>query len=304
MKTISHQNTTWLQVQKPKEKDLKKLKEKFGFHSITLQELKKPSVRAKVERYKDYIFMVVHFPIYNKKEKTVVRGEIDFLINKNTLALTIIHYRKIQALEEVLEHFKQDEQLKKKYFKDPVKLLYYILSANYKFSLRQLEHVRKNIDQVEGDIYKNKEKEMLKEIAYLLRNITNFKRIMKFHENILNSLRKEIIKLFGRKYNPYLANLEGQFRNVDNVLENHVETIKILYDTNQSLFTAKTNEAIKVLTVIAVFTFPLTLLATIFAWDTRVLPIVGMPHDFWILVTSFVVIALSMYAIFKHMKWI
>jgi len=304
MKKIKHQNTTWLQFFKPSIEDLKKLRKEHGFHSITVEELKRPSIREKVERYKDYIFMVIHFPIYNQKERTVQTGELDFLLTKDTLALATIRYRKIQALDELEETLKKDAAFQKKCFKDPIRLLYHILSVNFQFSLRQLDHIKLNIDKVEKEIYRGEERKMLEDISFLMRDVVNFKRITKFHDAILGSLEKEVIRLFGAKYKPYLESLLGQFQQVNDVLESHTETIHILHDTNQALFTAKTSEAIKLLSIIAVFTFPLALLAAIFSWNTKVMPIVGMDYDFWILIGSFAVIALGMYGYFRHRKWL
>lgn len=304
MKKLKFNNTTWIQVFRPKTSDLQKLKKEYGFHSITVEELKKPSIREKVERYKDYIFMVIHFPIYNQKERTVQPGELDFLLTKNTLALATIRYSKIQALKEFEQNLKNNDKLKSKSFKNPVKLLYQILSANFEFSLRQLDHIKLNIDKSEKEIYRGHERRMLEEISYLTRDVVNFKRIIKFHGENLRSLEKEIVKLFGLKYRPYLESLLGQFQQVNDILEAHTETVRILHDTNQTLLSAKTNEAIKLLSIIAVFTFPLTLLATIFGWHTRILPIVGSQYDFWILIGIFGAIIFLMFLYFKRKKWL
>ena len=191
MKKIKHNGATWLQLLCPKGDDLDLLKKAHGFHSITLGELRKPSLRAKVERYKDYIYMVLHFPIYNEKERTVEPGEIDFLLTKDTLTLATIRYNKMPAIKEFEEKTKTDKKLQEKYFKDPVRLLYYILSANFEFSMRQLEHVRENIDKAEKAIYGGHEKKMLEEIAFLMRDVANFNRIIKFHHDVLESLKKK-----------------------------------------------------------------------------------------------------------------
>ena len=304
MKKTKHNGATWLQLLCPKKDDLDLLKKSHGFHSITLQEFRKPSLRAKVERYKDYLYMVLHFPIYNEKERTVEPGEIDFLITKDTLTLATIRYNKMPAVKEFEATVRANKKLQEKYFKDPIRLLYYILSANFEFSMRQLDHVRKEIDKVEKAIYKGQEKKMLKEIAFLMRDVANFNRIIKFHHGVLESLKKEATKLFGVKYKPYFANLEGQAEQVRHVLDSHMEMVKILHDTNETLLSAKTNEAIKLLSVIAVFTFPLALLTAILGLDTRVKFIMGMQNDLWIIITAFLAIALTMYAIFKHKDWI
>ena len=88
------------------------------------------------------------------------------------------------------------------------------------------------------------------------------------------------------------------------MLESQKESINALHETNESLVSFRMNEVMKILTVISVITFPLTLFVAIF--DSRALgnPIADMPGGFWIILSFVLWGALLMYAIFKRQRWL
>ena len=301
MKKIIHKNTTWLQITNPHAEDLTGLRKEFGFHTITVNDLKRPSIRAKVERYKDYLYMAIHFPIFVPEERMVLPGEIDFLITKKTLIT--IHYEKSPALDEFEEKLLKTPEIKDDYFKNPIRLLYYLLDENFNYSLRQLDHIKLNIDQAQHEIYKGEELKMVKEISYILRDILSFKRIVKFNDDILRSLEKEVVGLFGDKYQPYLESLIGKVQEVNSVVESHLESINILRDTNQAMLSTKTNEIMKLLGIIAFLTFPLSIIANLARnglnfsdFDSIMGPL--------ILISLFIVCSLLVFFYFKGKKWL
>ena len=55
----------------------------------------------------------------------------------------------------------------------------------------------------------------------------------------------------------------------------------------------------KTLTIMALVTFPLSLIAAIFGMNTRILPIVGKPNDFWIIMGIMLILKFVMFIYFK-----
>ena len=299
-KEFKTENTKWVIIRKPTSRDIKFLKEEFDFHRITLNELKSPSLRAKVERYDHYLFMVIHFPVYIPKEKASYDREIDFLITKN--ALVTVTYNEIPALKEFQEKLEQNQEIKKPLFRSPALLLYQILDTNLEFSHRQLLHIHKKINEVEKNIYHGKERKMIEKISVILRDILDCRRIIKSELPILESLERNVQKFFGKKYQPYFGSLLGKYHLVWQMLDSQHETIRILQETNLGLLSIRINEAIRTLTGFAVPTFVLTMLATIFGW--RLLPLLGTPYDFWIFLGILATIGCLMLIYFKKKKWI
>ena len=60
----------------------------------------------------------------------------------------------------------------------------------------------------------------------------------------------------------------------------------------------------KILTIMAFVTFPLSLIAAIFGMNTVYIPIIGTPGDFWIVMGIMGFATFLMFLYFKRKKWI
>ena len=90
MKTITENNLTWVDIEKPTQKDIDWMKNNFNFHPVTLGELIPSSQREKVEHFNDYLFLVTYVPIFVEKKHTTTPIEIDFLITADKIFLADI----------------------------------------------------------------------------------------------------------------------------------------------------------------------------------------------------------------------
>ena len=305
MDKIKVKDLTWIDVVDPKKEDIEYLKQGFNFHPVVLNELTVPTLRPKVENYDHYLYMVLHFPIYHPKEKTSKSMEIDFLITAKTLIT--VRYGKIQPLSEFWK--KCEAKDIDPYFGDTItSLLYCMIGELNNFSLRQLDHITKKIDDIEKEIFgtKNikKEEKIVEEISIVRRDILDFRRTLKPQNIIFESLKIRGAEFFGKSGEPYFADIIGDHMRVWNLLENNKETIESLQEANDSLLSNRTNRIMKIITLFAVIVFPLTLVAAIFGMNTKYLPIIGMQNDFWIILGIMFIGTISMLILFKIKKWL
>ena len=81
--------------------------------------------------------------------------------------------------------------------------------------------------------------------------------------------------------------------------------IEALEQTNESLFSHKLNDTMRILTAFSVMVLPLTLIASIFGMNT----IVGMPfmqeeYGFEIIIFLMLLVSIFSFLFFKYKKWI
>ena len=60
----------------------------------------------------------------------------------------------------------------------------------------------------------------------------------------------------------------------------------------------------KILTIMAFVTFPLSLIASIFGMNTSTLPVVGYEYDFWVIIGGMFMFTVIFFAFFKYKKWL
>jgi magnesium transporter len=301
-KIIKGPKITWVDIQDPTLEDIEYLKQNFKFHPLILGELIPPGHRPKVERYKNYLFMILYYPVHSKEKRETRSRELDIIVTKDVLITS--HYKSIVPLRALFDKCNLYPELKKRYMKwNAGYLLYLLLSSLWKSCLVKLDRINARIEAIEGEMFQGKEKEMVQEISVVKTDIINFWRIVEPQGEILDSLSKEGVTFFGERFAPYFSDIVGTYRQAWNSLKTFKETILALEDTNQSLLSTKINEIIRILTVFSVILLPLTLIASI--WGMNVfLPFSNSPTGFGIIITIMVILMGFLIVYFRKKKWL
>jgi magnesium transporter len=300
---IKTKKVSWINLESPTKTEIAELQKKYALHPLVAEELNQPTIRPKADIYDENIYLILHFPIYDIKKRTSASKEIDFVIGKNLLIT--VHYDIITPLDEFFKMTGIDSLLRKKVLAENSGFaFFYLLKQLYDFSLRETDHIQKKIEQIEENIFRDKEKQMVRAISLIKRDLLDFSRAIGPHGMILKSLAKNTGKFFGKNFSPYLNDLIGEHFKIKNLMENHQQIINALETTNESLLATKTNEIMKVLTIMAFITFPLMLLSDLFGMNTKYLPLIGMKGDFWVIIGIMLAATLGMFFFFKRKKWI
>jgi magnesium transporter len=292
MTAQKNERVEWLDLERPTERDISLLREKFGLHPVIVDELKGPSARARVEEHDGYLFFIYYFPKYDTDDEASVRTEIDFIVTKDTVAT--IHY---EPLTKALTNFHVTKEA------TTFALIYDIVEHLITFEERQLRHIREKVEQVGREIFKDKEKEVLERLTYLKRDVSEYRITVRLQEPILRSLITKGKEFWGGEAEIYLNDLLGDHMKVMNQLEDYRDAISDFEDTNNQLMNMKINTVMKTFTSLSFLTFPFMLLAALFSMNTQDTPIINLPGAFWIIFGIMVVGMITLAAYFKNKRW-
>ncbi|MBI5005460.1 MAG: magnesium transporter CorA family protein [Candidatus Lloydbacteria bacterium] len=300
----AHKKLTWIDVENPNPEEVRSLADEYHINPLVANELLSPTLRPKVELHHNLIYLILHFPAFARTPgQHNADQEIDFIIGKNFLITT--HYKRIDTLYEFSKAFEVNSILDKSNLGDHAGFLFfYLIRQLYKFLEEELDSVTTDLKDIEARIFQGEEKQMVFEISKVNRNLLNFRQATRPHQEVLASFEVAGKKFFGEDFSYYLHAISGEYYKISNILEGNRETLLGLRDTNDALLTTKTNEVMKTLTVMAFVTFALMLISSIFGMNTKILPIVGMPNDFWVIIIGIALATVSMFIFFKHKRWI
>ncbi len=301
LRTVQGLNVKWVDIQNPTKKDIDYLRETFKFHPLVLDELLIPAWRPKVERFENYLFLILYYPVYSKERKETRPRELDILVTKD--ALITLHYSSILPIKALFDKCAVYPEIGNNYLGDhPGYLLFHILSAFWKQTLLKLTRVNMRIDQIEEKIFRGEERTQVQGISLAKSDILNFWRIVEPQGEILQRLQKEGTGFFGADVEPYLSHIMDDYNQTIHELGTYRETIQALEETNNSLLTAKTNEVMRLLTVLSTLVLPLTLIASIFGMNA-ILPLGDDAKDFWFIAAFMGIAVTAMYWYFKVRRW-
>lgn len=304
MKTIFANNITWIDIQKPKQKDLDELKEKFRLHPFIAQQFLPPIHRPKIEEYPNQLFIVLHFPIFKRKSGQTKTVELDFIVTPTTLITS--HLDKIPDLEIFFNDCQVQEYHQNQHFKSSGHLLFGLLDWLIDTCLPMLDQIGQKIEKVEAQVFKGKEKEMLLKIALLKRDMIDFRRATKPQRSVLEILEKKSSRIFSQEIKPLAQEVIGSSIRVSNVLENHRELINSIEQTNNSLLSHKLSDIMKFLTVVSFITFPLSVIVGFFGMNVfDNIPLIRKSPFVWLVILIFMFITAGIMVIyFKKKKWL
>jgi len=304
MKTIEHKKLTWIDINNPTSDDVLFLKENFDLHPLVLSEFTSPSQRPRAEEFDNCLYIVLHLPLFNQKTQSSYSGELDIVITKNHVITA--HTEENIPIKSIIRELEDDNAFKEKAFGETAGFLFYsIMERLLSASFPKLDHINEKINDIEEGIFMGYEKEMVRSISNIKRDILSFRRSIKPQRSILESLVQKKYKLLEDDLNEYFQELIGINIRAWNALENIQEIIESLEETNSALLSHKINEAMRLLTAVSLITFTLSVTTGIFSMmPFASFPISEEPIMFWIIIGFMTIITITFLMIFKKKKWL
>lgn len=301
---IKNKEIKWINIANPNSKDVQFLKKDFNICPTVLKEYIPKIKRPKVEEYKDYLFIVIHFPVFNEKTKKTISTELDIILFKNILITS--HTGLLPELKKIFERCNTDKDVKKYYLREnAVYLAYHILDKLIDTRMSMLDHVDDHIEYIEDQMFNGNEKKMVNKIAMVKHDIISFRRIVKPQRMVLESMVRLIPRINNKDFFKYSSEVIGSNIKVWNTLENHKEMIEALEHTNESLLSYKLGNTMKILTAFSVIVLPLSLIANAFGMNiTNGMPFIDSSFGFWIVLYLMFIITSISFIFFKYKKWL
>jgi magnesium transporter len=301
---IKTKKVTWLHITKPSPADIEYLRNEYQFHPLDLEDCIGRIQRPQISEYPHYIFFILTFPFYDRKNKVIESSEMDFFISQKYLIT--ISDGQTQVIDNFFHDMQKNDYSQDQYMQShPVFLLYEILHRLQNYTMPMLDHVNHDIEEMEHNIFAGKEKLVAREILNIKRNIVNLRKIMQAHKNIIKKLMGSHTKVFmPDNTEVYFSNILDRTKDIWDILETQKENITAFHEANESLLSYKLNEVIKVLTIISVVLMPANLLAVIFGMRTVSTPIIGAPYDFYIVISIMLMVMIGLLTYFKKRDWL
>jgi len=298
----NYKETVWVDIIDPTTDEIKEVQGEFNIAVGTIHELVSPSYKSRVDMHKDYIYLILHFPVFKHSHGDETKQEVDFIIGKNFLITA--RYVSIDAMDKFAKVAEVNSILDRGGQQDTTGTIFFgIVQEIYRGLFHELEHIENRLLQTEEGIFDHREKEMVFALSEISRSLLNFKKSTDFHKEVLESLDYFGKKMFDENFSNQVHKILGEYSKVYRGVRNNMEFVSELRETNNSLLSTKENEIMKTLTIMAFVTFPLTLIATLFGMNTVDTPILGEKNDFWYIIAIMASGATVFFAFFKHKKW-
>jgi len=301
IETIRIGTLKWSHIVRPTDEDLQILKDHYHFHPLDIDDCKATTnLRPKIDIYDDYYFMILHFPDFDQTSTFVDIKEIKFFWGKDFLiSIGKSHW----LIKELFNQEKtQRPDGKKLEVGSSDALLYEIIEHVMKDTHSLMDIVDKSVENCGKSLFSKNAEKTIEKISITRKNIIQLNTIIKPQLLLFNKLQSGTIKGFAENMEDYWGNILDYYQRIWDMVEDDAELIRGYSMTFDSLQVNKTNEVIKILTLISSILLPLTFIASLYGMNIK-LPIQDHPASFIIVATVMAAIAIGMAIYFKIRKW-
>jgi magnesium transporter len=299
----TYRGLTWVDLESPTRDEVQHILEEFSLPPTIGDELVTNSLRSKVDLYENCMYVILHFPVDSANNKQSEQ-EIDFVLGTNFLIT--VRYELIDPIHQFARVFEsnsfesRDNKLNHAGF-----VFMEMMKRFYQASLKELEQLGSDINDIERRIFDNEEEAMVRKISFMSRKLLDFKQAIRFHGDILRSYESASIRFFGAEYGYYASVISSEFNKVSSLLESHRDTIIELQRTNDSLLSTRSNDIMKTFTILTFVMVPLTLITGIFGMNTtNDLIFIQNVKDFFFVIGAMLLTGFVMFLFFRFRKWL
>jgi len=301
---IDGEGLRWINIEEPGPPERAWLEEHFDFHALDLEDVLSRNQRPKIDVYDDYLFIVLHFPIFDPSVGRLGTGELDLFVGPGFL-ITIPN-QPLQPVEYLFERCRSKEELREQLFsRGAGYLLYRVVDDSFDYCFPMLRKIGNKLDALEEEIFEGRSEEIVRDISNAKQEIINFRKVIRPQRPVLRDLEKVKHRYLAEDLDLeiYFDDIVDAHERIWDMLENYKEVVEALEESNESVISHRVNDILRVLTAISVMVLPLTLLASIWGMNVGV-PGEGENSAFWIVVGSMFAILVSMVLYFRRRGWL
>ena len=304
METITWGDLSWVNIIKPTKRETKYLAQTYQFNQMDLDDCLSRIQRPKVDTYKDYLFWVLHFPMYNSAKRIATHTQLSvFIADKYVITL---HEGEIKPLIRLFQECRDNEESRQSNFAHGSAFLFYkMLDKTVDAYFPVLNKILSLIEDTEDRVF-DENIEVSQEVATLRRDIITQRRIIFPMRSVIAQMDSKLKRFTNMDLTIYFDDLLDHINKICETLDECKEVIEVFKDADYILSTERINRVIRILTIFSAVLLPFVTISSIYGMNV-VLP--GGLEDgniisFIILLFIMLLISGGMLYFFHRKRWI
>jgi magnesium transporter len=283
---------------------LERVAERFGLHALAVEDVLNTAQRPKIEPFENHFFIVSEM-VYFQEGDELCFEQVSLFLGESFL-ITIQEDAGHDVFESVRTRLKSGRGYARRM--KPDYLAYALLDATVDQIFPVLESVGDSIEEVEEELLEKPVRSSLRKLYEAKRLLLALRRAAWPHREIFSTLMRDDSGLVTRATQVYVRDCYDHITQIIDIIESYRDLSAGLMDLYLSSVGFRTNEIIRVLTIVSVLFIPLTFLAGVYGMNFKTEFPANMPELSWPFGYVFfwglcALISGGMLAFFKRKRW-
>jgi magnesium transporter len=301
---LTERDLTWIHLDAPTSEEATLLAERFGWHPLDIEDVLSRRQRPKIDEYAEegYLFLVLHFPVYDKTIQRLNAAELDAFVGQGYLVT--LPTVELLPVTRLFNRCREDPELRLQLFsKGSGYLLYHVLDDLFDYCFPILDKIGYKLDSLEDALFEERAEDVVRDISNVKQEIISYRKIIKPERSTLRLLERRVERFLPEELELYFDDIVDAAERIWDLLDNYKEVVEALEDTNESVISHRQNRVLLLLTIVSVILLPLTLITGLFGMNVR-FPGFETATAFWIICGAMLVIAGGLIAFFLRKRWL
>ncbi len=295
------ENVTWIDMCGLSDVEaLKALGEKYGLHPLALEDVLHTGQRPKLELYDNHIFMVAQM-IYRDAEKQLTGEQVSIFLCKNLL-ITIQEESVHDVFNPVRERIRGGRGFIRKLGADY--LAYALLDAIVDHCFPVLEELGESIEELEDELMRKPSQACVHSLHQHRRTLMQLRRFVWPERDVISALLHDESGLIAPQTKIFLRDCYDHTIQIMDLVESYRDVTAGLLEMYLSSVSLKTNEIMRVLTVISSIFIPLTFFAGVYGMNFSHMPELQWRWGYPLCLLLMASVSVGQILFFRRKKWL
>ncbi|RPJ34649.1 MAG: magnesium/cobalt transporter CorA [Verrucomicrobiaceae bacterium] len=310
--TFDSRRVTWINIDGLGDVEaLKLLGERFNLHPLALEDVLNTGQRPKIEQTSDYVFICAQM-VYQDQSDIFRSEQVSLFFGRNFL-ITVQEEGEYDVFDPVRERIRAGRGMIRKSKADY--LAYALLDSIIDHYYPVLDDLGEKIEDLEDALLEKPSREMVFTLHEYRRSLTQMRRFVWPLRDVVNGLLHDGTSFVATPTKVFLRDCYDHTVQLMDLVESYKELATGLTELYHSSVGLRTNEIMRVLTVITSIFIPLTFVVGVYGMnfaaetaDGRRLPLnmpeLYSPYGYAGVMGVMLLIAIVQLILFRRMKWL
>ncbi len=298
---LSSSTTSWINVNGVHNVEMvESICKHYGIHPLTIEDIVSTDQRPKIEEGEGYVYVVLKMMEFDSEKDSIEVEQVSLILGKGFVLS--FQERAGDVFHPVRERLRAGKGRIRSRGADY--LLYALIDTVVDNYFVIMEQVGDSMADIEERLLIDASKESFDAVYHFKREILAVRRSTWPLREVVYRLERDDLPLITKDTQVFLRDVYDHMIQVIDTVETYRDLLSGMVDLYHSTVSTRTNDVMKVLTLISTIFIPLTFIAGVYGMNFEVMPELSWTYGYPVVWGIMIVMAIMMVLAFKRKKWL
>lgn len=301
MNHFPESKTSWLNIEGTNQAQIEQQASAFDIHPLLVEDILNVGQRAKMDEINNLVFCLVPMLYYNENTGMVETEQVSLVLVPNGV-LSFQEEARRDPFDPTRARLRNNKGGKLR-SSGPDFLLYSLLDVIVDAYFGVIERLDQRAEELEDEILATKREGASAKVALLRREILTVIRAIAPVREVINGLLRSESPLMEDNNEKYYKDILDHILHAIDSAESMRDVTSTLLELTFNQVNMRTNDIVKVFTIITTLLAPATVIGGIFGMNFDVIPLSHQREGFFLMVALMLIIPMIMLVWFRRKGW-